>query len=322
MLRRLYKNTWFGQKIMRRIKRIIDFFLYHFVPAAIITKWEFKRFQGYKLDLKNPVTLNEKIQWLKLNDRTPLHTKCADKYAVREYVKEVIGEEYLVPLSFQTLNPRDIIPGNLPDFPVIIKTNHDGSGGIFIKDKAAVDWKQVQEKLKKRLRKNYYYTTKEWPYKNIKPRIIVEKLLIDERGGIPYDYKVHCFHQKVEMIQVDMDRGTSHHYRNWYNSRWEREPYKWSSMKDGRMTDPKDSDVEKPKSLDNMIALSESLSKEFAYVRVDWYNINEKLFFGELTFSHDGGFSPIIPREWDKHFGDKLILPRKANYRTQSRRMD
>src|SRR4030042_1774538 len=141
MLRRFYKNTWLGQVVLRPIKRLYDFIYYHYVPEETVTKLDFKRFQGYKLDLKNPVTLNEKIQWLKLNDRTPLHTKCADKYAVRGYIKEVIGEEYLVPLSYQTLNPRDIIPGNLPDFPVIIKTNHDGSGGIVIKDKAAVDWR-------------------------------------------------------------------------------------------------------------------------------------------------------------------------------------
>lgn len=313
ILKRFYKNTWLGQVVLRPIKRLYNFIYYHYVPEETVTKLDFKRFQGYKLELKNPVTLNEKIQWLKLNDRTPLHTKCADKYAVREYVKEVIGEEYLVPLSYQTLNPREIIPGNLPDFPVIIKTNHDGSGGIIIKDKAVVDWKQVQEKLKKRLRKNYYYTTKEWPYKNIKPCIIVEQLLIDERGRIPYDYKVHCFHQKVEMIQVDMDRGTSHHCRNWYNRKWEREPYKWSSMKEGRLTDPTDSDVDKPKSLDRMIALSEKLAKDFVYVRVDWYSIDGRLFFGELTFSHDGGFSPIIPKEWDKYFGDKLKLPIKTS---------
>jgi len=314
IIRNFYKNTRFGQVVLRPIKELFDFIYFHYIPEESVTRREFKKFMGYKLDLRNPVTLNEKIQWLKLNDRTALHTKCADKYAVREYVKEVIGEEYLVPLFFQTLNPRDIIPENLPDIPVIIKTNHDGSGGIIIRDKATTDLKQVQKKLEKRLKVNYYYTTKEWPYKNITPCIIVEKLLIDERGGIPYDYKVHCFHQKAEMIQVDMDRGTPHHCRNWYNTRWEREPYKWSSVKDGKLTDPSDSEVDKPKSIDMMITLSERLSKEFVYVRVDWYSINGKLYFGEITFSHDGGFSPIIPKEWDKYLGDKIKLPLKTSF--------
>ncbi len=308
LLRRFYKNTIAGRVLLHPVKILVDFIYFHIIPEEIVTKREFKKAFGYKLDLKNPSTLNEKIQWLKLNDRTPLHTKCADKYAVREYVKDVIGDEYLVPLLFQTLNPEDIIPENLPDYPIIIKTNHDGSGGIIVRDKSKVNWKEVQKHLKRRLKSNYYYTTKEWPYKNIRPCIIVEKLLIDERGGIPYDYKVHCFHQKVEMIQVDMDRGTSHHNRNWYNARWAREPYKWSSLKHGIWTDPRDTDVDKPKSLDKMITLSERLSKEFNYVRVDWYNINGELFFGELTFSHDGGFSPIVPSEWDRYFGDKLKL--------------
>jgi hypothetical protein len=311
LLKRFYKNTWVGHVLIYPIKKLTDFFYFHFIPEEAVTKWEFKKAFGYKLDLENPLTLNEKIQWLKLNDRTPLHTKCADKYAVREYVKDVIGDQYLVPLFFQTFNPKDIRPENMPDCPVIIKTNHDSTGGIIIRDKTTIDWKNIQKILRKRLRGNYYYPTKEWPYKNIKPCIIVEKLLSDERGEIPFDYKLHCFHQKVEMIQVDMDRGTSHHNRNWYNAKWEREPYKWSSFKDGKWTDPRDTDVDKPKSLDKMIALSERLSKEFNYVRVDWYNINGELFFGELTFSHDGGFSPIVPNEWDRYFGDKLRLPAK-----------
>lgn len=309
IIRNFYKNTWLGQKVLRPIKRTLDFVYFHFFPEEVVTKLEFKRFFGYKLDLKNPLTLNEKIQWLKLNDRTPLHTKCADKYAVRDYIKEVIGEEYLVPLFFQTTSPKEIIAENLPDIPVIIKTNHDGSGGIIIKDKTSTDWKNVQKKLRKRLRINYYYTTKEWPYKNIKPCVIVEKLLIDERGGVPYDYKVHCFHHKAEMIQVDMGRGTSNHYRNWYNTRWEREPYRWSSKKNERLTDPSEFEVAKPESLEKMVTLSEQLSQDFIYVRVDWYNIEGKLYFGELTFSHDGGFSPIIPQEWDRYFGNKLKLP-------------
>jgi hypothetical protein len=309
LLKRLYNNTSAGKILTHPVIIAYNYFRFHIIPEKKFIKHIFKKSFGYKLDINNPITLNEKIQWLKLNDRTPLHTICADKYAVREYIKKIIGEEYLVPLIFQTINPYDIIPVNLPDFPFIIKTNHDSSGGIIVRDKASVNWKAVQNKLTKLLKRNYYYESKEWPYKNIQPCIVVEKLLLDEKGKIPYDYKLHCFHQKVKMIQVDIDRGTSSHCRNWYNTKWEREPYRWSSIKNGRATDPRDTEVEKPESLEKMIILSEKLSKNFVYIRIDWYNISGKLFFGEMTFYHDGGFSPILPEEWDKNLGENLTLP-------------
>ena len=138
------------------------------MPEKLYLKRRFKRTFKRELDLDNPKTLNEKIVWLKLNDRTPLHTICADKYAVRSYIKEKVGEEYLVPLFYQTKNVKEIIPENLPDTPCIIKANHDSGGGIFVLDKSKTDWEEAQESLKKRLKKNYYPRSKEWQYKNIK----------------------------------------------------------------------------------------------------------------------------------------------------------
>lgn len=289
-------------------------FVYHkvkytLVPKKIVLKNRYKKKHGEKLDLNNPETLNEKIVWLKLYDRTPLHTQCADKYAVRKYVSGKIGTQYLVPLYYHTYNPKDIEPKNLPNIPCIIKANHDSSGGIFVYDKSKIDWQQVQKEFKKRLKKNYYWKSKEWQYKNIKPKIIVEKLLQDKNGDIPFDYKLHCLNGKVRMIQVDIGRGTDKHYRNWYSTEWVREPYKWSSPKgNGMFTDPSDEDVEKPHTLQEMIRLSEILSKPFDLVRVDWYDVNKKLFFGELTFHHDGGNQPILPKIWDVKLGQELKL--------------
>ena len=288
--------------------------IYHWVntrlvPEKTYIKRRYKKKFGERLNLKDPTTLNEKILWLKLNDRTPLHTQCADKFAVRDYIKKKIGDKYLVPLYYDTYEATNIIPENLPEPPYIIKTNHDSGGGIFVYNESLINWKEVQKSLKKRLKQNYYPALKEWQYKNIKPRIIVEKLLLTSANKIPFDYKLHCFNGKVLTIQVDMERGTDNHFRNWYNTDWKREPFKWSSVKEnGKKTDPSDYDVEKPSTLNEMIRLSEILAEPFRYVRVDWYDVDGKLFFGEITFHHDGGNKPIEPKEWDYKLGEKLVL--------------
>lgn len=305
MFKYISHNTLFGSTLR---------YVYHalknrLVPEKILLENRFKKNHGQKLCLKHPKTLNEKIVWLKLYDRTPLHTQCADKYAVREYVSEKVGERYLVPLYFHTFDPKDLVPDYLPETPCIIKANHDSSGGIFVYDKAKIDWQCVQKGFEKRLKKNYYWKSKEWQYKNIKPRIIVEKLLQDKNGNIPFDYKLHCFNGKVRMIQVDMGRGTDKHHRNWYSTDWVREPYKWSSPKgNGIFTDPSEDDVEKPQSLNEMLRLSEILATPFCYVRVDWYDVDGQLFFGELTFHHDGGMQPILPKIWDERLGSEVKL--------------
>jgi hypothetical protein len=305
LVQQLYRNTLFGNLLS---------YCYHstrnrLLPEKYYVRHKYKKVYGVYPDLENPKTLNEKIIWLKLYDRTPLHTQCADKYAVRNYVREKIGEEYLIPLLYTTRDPKDIIPVNIPNEPVVVKTNHDSGGVIFIRDKSNIDWIEIQKKLKIWLKTNYYWRSKEWQYKNIKPRILVEKLLQDETGNIPFDYKIHCFNGKVNMIQVDMGRGTGNHYRNWYSIDWKREPYKWSSPKGpGKYTDPSDTDIEKPETLEEMIRLSQILAIPFTYVRVDWYDLDGQLFFGELTFHHDGGNRPIEPLEWDIKLGSMLNL--------------
>ena len=285
-----------------------NFYKYHLIPEKRYISNKFKKSFGYPLNLKQPKTLNEKIQWLKLNDRTKLHTSYADKYEARKFIKEKIGEEYLVPLIFETKDIKQLIPSNLPDFPVIIKTNHDSSGGLIIKEKEKNNWKEIQKRFKKQLKKNYYYQSKEWQYKNIKPRVIVEKLLIDDEGNMPFDYKVHCFNGRTTTIQVDIDRF-GFHQRNWYSIAWQREPFYWSALKGGRKTDPADWDIKKPICLDKMLELSELLAKDFIYVRVDWYIFKRKLYFGELTFHHDSGYQPILPKNWDLKLGQMLKLP-------------
>jgi len=278
------------------------------MPRKIFIKRQFKKNFNYKLNLTNPQTLNEKINWLKIYGWTPLHTICADKYAVRTYIKENIGSEYLIPLILETKNIFDINSDNLPDYPVIIKTNHNSGGNVIVNNKNIINWKNIQKKLKLLLKDNYYYRSKEIQYKYIEPCILVEKLLTENNGNIPCDYKVHCFNGKARMIQVDIGRRTPNHHRNWYNTSWEREPYKWNSLINGRETEPAPFDIEKPKVLNEMITLSEILAREFILARIDWYIVQNKLYFGEITFHHDGGIRPIEPVEWDNILGSQLII--------------
>lgn len=300
----IYHNTLLGSLLI---------YLFHqsknrFWPDKWVIKYNYWKSRKKSLNLKNPQTLNEKINWLKLYDRRPIQTQCADKYEVRKYVKEQIGENYLVPLYFQTTNPEELIPENIPDIPCIIKANHDSSGGIFVHDKNTLDYSELRKTFKKRLKKNYYRSNKEWQYKNIVPRIIVEKLLITSKGTIPMDYKVHCFNGKAHMVQVDIGRGTENHFRNWYYTDWTRCPFKWTAKLGEKQTDPADFDIPPPKELAKMNKLSNILSKPFDYVRVDWYDVDDNLYFGEITFHHDSGNRPIEPEEWDYNLGEMVHL--------------
>jgi hypothetical protein len=309
ILKYLYHNTILGHHIIHVFIRLNTFYLHRVIPEKLFIKKKFRAGHKKEIDLENPKTLNEKIVWLKIYDRTPLHTQCADKYAVRDYVSDKIGDEYLVPLLYMTKNIKNIISENLPDIPCIIKTNHDSGGGVFVRNINNIDFHLVRKSLKKRLKQNYYYGMKEWQYKNIEPCIIIEKLLTDKNGKIPNDYKIHCFNGKAQMIQVDIDRHSDNRYRNWYNTKWDKEPYTWlRTNKEESTTNHINKDVEKPKTLEKMIELSEKLSADFRYVRVDWYDVDGILYFGELTFHHDSGNTPILPEEWDKKLGDKLIL--------------
>lgn len=279
---------------------LYNYFRYTRVSEDTMMNKEFKRNFGYKPNIKNPKTFNEKLQWLKRNDRTALHTQCADKYAVREFVKDKIGEKYLIPLHFHTSNLRDIKPENIPDFPVIIKSNHDSSGGSIILDKKSTNWTVVRNKLYKSFKINYFDKKKEWQYKNIKPRVIVEQLLQHEDGSIPFDYKFHYFNGELAFIQVDIDRQIEHK-RNLYDKDWNFLDVEWA-YKNGPP-------VPKPSCYEKMKEISKILAQGFYHVRVDLYTLNDSIYFGEMTFHSESGFGPFNPPEWDLKFGNMLSLP-------------
>lgn len=299
IIKYLYHSTTIGNLLIASGKNLIEFFRFRIIPETLFLKQTFEKRLGYKLDLEHPKTLNEKIQWLKMNDRSSLKTLCADKYAVREYIKEKIGERYLIPLVYCTDNPADIVPDNMPNFPFIIKTNHISGGEIIAREKSAIDWTSVQSNFAKLLRSNHYYKSKEWQYKEILPRILVEKLLLDDNHNIPNDFKLHCFNGKVVFIQVDIDRHTNHR-RNIYDRKWKLIDCQWL-YKNGR-------NIGKPDMLGQMISLAEVIAEEFCYVRVDFYSVGREIYFGELTFHPESGFGMFMPAEWDRKFGDMLQL--------------
>ena len=299
-IKHLYRDTTIGHLLISPFKKLYEIYGSYILPENVYIRRKFKSRLGYNLNLDNPKTFNEKIHWLQKNDRTPLHTLCTDKYAVREYVKEKIGEEYLIPLVLHTTNPKDIVPENLPDYPFIIKTNHGCGGHVMVRDKSKIEWKSVQKDLRRLLSSNYYYRAGEWQYKDIKPCIIVEKLLLDKNSNIPFDYKFQCCNGGVEWIEVIMDRYTDSKI-NFYNLDWNIIDYIGKSFKPGK-------DFKKPEKLTKMKSLAETLASDFHYARVDLYYFGSKIYFGELTFSPSGGFAPFIPQKWDRKFGDKLKL--------------
>lgn len=280
------------------IKRLKYYLRYILISDEKYIKYKFKKYFGYELNLKEPKTLNEKLQWLKLYDRTPLHTKCADKFLVREYIKEKVGEKCLVPLIFDTFNPTDINEQNLPDFPVVVKVNH--SRGVFlINDKTKIDFDDIQKKLGKELKTNFYYRTREWQYKDIKPRIIIEKMLLDKNNNIPDDYKFICINGEIAFIQVDMNRFNGHK-KTIYDKYWNKQNFGFNY--------PIGNDVEKPATLEQMVKTAELISKDFCFVRVDFYTLNNEIYIGELTFHPAGGFGKFDPENVDFELGKKLNL--------------
>ena len=296
----LYYDTDVGHFLLTPAKKLRDTYRSRLLPEKIYIKQTFKNTFGYNLNLNNPRTFNEKILWLQLNDRTPLHTFCTDKYTVREYVKEKIGEHHLIPLVFHTDNPADIIPDNLPNYPFIIKTNHGCGGHVIVKDKSQVDWKKVQKNLVKLLKSNYYYKSREWQYKDIDPCIIVEKLLLDKSSNIPYDYKIYCCNGRIIYIVVLMDRTVGLKL-NYYNPTWDLIDCFGAHLKPGES-------IEKPVNFNKMKSLAMTIANDFRFVRVDLYNIDGDIYFGEMTFSPSAGFELFDPPEWDRIFGDELKL--------------
>lgn len=309
-LNKIYKESKIGYFLLRPVRLTYEFLMYRLVSDKMFLKRKFKKTFGFELDLKKPKTLNAKMQWLKLYYRSDLHTKCADKYAVRDFIKTQVGEEYLTELLFHTTDAKDLIKDNLPiDKSFIIKTNHDSSGGVIVRDINRVDFDKQQMRFLRLLKENHYWGTKEYQYKNIKPRIIVEKLIEDKEGKVPNDYKIHCFNGKAKIVYVSVDRE-GENKRNIYDVNWNPLYFTWApASKDIRNL--RGEEISKPKNYEKMIEIAEKLAAHFIYVRIDLFNSDGNIYVGEITFHHGSGFDLIEPIEWDYKMGEMLNLPIK-----------
>lgn len=272
-------------------------------PDKMYLKIIFWTQMNYKLDLYHPKTFNEKLQWLKIYNRKSEYTSMVDKYAVKEYVAKIIGEEYIIPTFGVWDSPDEIDFGKLPRKFVLKTTNGGGSDGVIVcTDKSKLDLSSVRKKMKKALKLNIYSLYREWPYKNVKHRIIAEYLLeVDGDTNID-DYKLFCFNGTVKLFKIDFDRHTMHK-ANYYDPK-----LNLLDLQEDVCPPDYNRPIKMPTNINKMIELAEVLSKDVPFVRIDFYNINGKIYFGEITFFPAGGLGTFTPREWDIKLGEYIKL--------------
>lgn len=295
-----YKKIIKSQKLRLKLLKITEF-----IPDKLMIKLQYKIATGNKLNLKEPKRFTEKLQWYKLYYRKPLLTQCADKYEVREYIKEKGLEDILVPLYGVYNSSKDIKFENLPN-KFVLKTSNGSHTNILCEDKSKIDISNVREVLDEWLNKRPVKAGREWAYYNIKPRIICEKYLEKDENNDLIDYKFYCFNGKVYCLEVIAERYFEDGMKiGIYDLEFNRLPYKDSDGGELRY------DIEKPNNFEKMIEIAEKLSEDFPQVRVDLYNIEGKIVFGELTFYDGSGYSKYIPDEFDFILGKQFKLPNK-----------
>ncbi|WP_432694254.1 ATP-grasp fold amidoligase family protein [Priestia aryabhattai] len=300
MLRKLLKAIKSPKLI---ILQILVSRIFRFIPDDMYLRIVYKLRTNKTLNLKKPVTFNEKVQWLKINDRKDEYSILVDKYTVRNYIADRLGEEYLIPLLGVYQNFSEINFGTLPK-RFVLKPTHT-SGDVYIcKNKDELDFEELEKIIDKWMKKDYFWLHREWPYKNVKPKIICEEYMIDNYKKDLIDYKFMCFNGEVKCVFVCQDRNSSEGLKiDIYNKEWDLLPFQ-------RPTHPNSNKkVEKPKNYKKMIEFAEMLSKEFYFLRVDFYEINQKIYFGELTFYPGAGFEEFSPEDSNLLLGKWINIP-------------
>ena len=282
-----------------RLRVLIKIGVYNNVSDEEMLIKMYKYIMGKTLNLKKPTSFNEKIQWLKLYDRKPEYIKLVDKYSVKEYVASIIGSQYIIPTlgvwdKFSDINFEELPP------EFVLKCTHDSGGVWVIKDKKFL--KGIKKKVEKCLKVNFYYTSREWPYKYIQPRIIAEKYMGNKSKDL-CDYKLMCFNGKVKCIFVCSNRKSESGLNvTFFDLDWKRLPFE-------RKYPVNPNIIERPKTFEEMVILAEKLSKNIPFVRIDFYEIDDKPYFGEITFYPGAGFEKFEPEEWDEVLGSWIKLP-------------
>lgn len=296
---------------MGKIKKIVSspiyslgrFFYYH-LPAILPDEWylrvAWRVNMGYPLDLKHPQSFNEKLQWLKLHDRRPEYIQMVDKLQAKELVANKIGQQYIIPTLAVFDSVDAIDPDTLPN-QFVLKCNHDSGSSIICKDKSAFGFNNIKQQLKSALKHNYYRDSREWPYKAVKPKVFAEAYMEDEYGELR-DYKFFCFNGVVKALFVATNRaGRGETYFDFYDDNYTHLPVIQGHP--NAKTPPK-----KPKGFETMKQLAAHLSEGIPEVRIDFYDVNGKVYFGEFTFFHFSGNVSFNPPEWDYTLGNWIDL--------------
>jgi hypothetical protein len=291
--------TWFKQlqfRGKRQLKKLSD--------RELINRLYFKKSGRYP-DIDHPVLFSEKQQWLKLYYRNPLMPVCSDKYEVRDYLKQK-GYGYLLNDLIAVFETADEIGvRKLPD-QFVLKATHASGWNLICKDKKEINWWIWKKIMKNWLNHDIFWNGREWNYKDMKPRLVCEKFMEDKSGGL-MDYKFYCFNGKPAFVQANNGRGQKVHAQNFYDLDWKLLPF-------GKDLIPiPEVEIPMPQKMQEMIDIAKDLSSPFPYVRVDFYEVNGQIIFGELTFFPASGMPDFVPTEYDRIVGEMLVLPEKNN---------
>jgi len=313
------------QKILKYLKQPSAFFstlrnkfLFNYFPKMISNDYLYLKFYyrlrtGKKLNLKKPKTFNEKTQWLKLYDRKPEYTEMAGKYSALKYVMQRIGSEYIIPLLGVWDSFSEIDFDKLPN-QFVLKCTHDSGGVVICRDKENFDFidkvgtalggmEAIRDKLSRSLKRDYFIKGREWAYKDITPKIIAQQFIKAESNDLLMDYKIFTFNGKPRLIQAHIDRSSNHLKANFYSPDWVFQDFYIEEIND------KAYHIEKPKHIDKMLELAEILAEKMYFLRVDFFYVNDKIYFSEFAFYNWGGFGKIVPESYDELLGTYITLP-------------
>lgn len=281
--------------------------LIKFLPDKIYLQIKFLKHFGRLINFSNPQTYNEKLQWLKIYNRDPFYNLIVDKYRVKEFVAATIGKEHVIKLLGVWNHFDDIDLDKLPN-QFVLKCNHDCGGLVICKDKERFNKEAAKCLLEEHLKNNYYWDHREWPYKDVNPVIIAEEYMVDESGYELKDYKWFCFNgePKILFIAQDRDNPNEETKFDFYDMDFMHLPIKNGHPNAHNI-------MEKPVGFEVMKELARKLSKGIPHVRVDFYNVNGHIYFGEMTLFHWGGFVKFEPQEWDRILGGWIVLPNKTD---------
>ena len=277
------------------------------IPDEAFLRFKYKACIGKPLNLENPKTFNEKLNWLKLNDRQDIYTQMVDKHLVKAYVADRIGQQYIIPTLGVWEDVEQIDFDALPN-QFVLKWNHDSGSAVICKDKSSFDRQAAALKLKKCKKHNGYWHAREWPYKNVKPCIIAEQYMEDEKTGELRDYKFFCFDGTVRAMFIATERQTAGQEVKFDFFDAEGKHLNVRQGHPNASTTP-----EIPETFDEMKSLAEKLSYGVPQLRVDFYEVNGRVYFGDLTFSHFAGMVPFEPEQWDAKLGEYIVLPKEEN---------